>query len=225
MSNHIKKYAAPRSWNITKKDAVFIKKPIPGPAPIDFSQTIDLTMRQLNIAKTGREVNRILNTTEVLVDGTRVSTSAFPLGLMSVLSFKQTNTHYRIILDAKGRLNAQNVAEQEAGFKITRITGKSIVKKGKTQLNCSDGRNILVEKDTYHVGDSLVISLPDQTLKEHLPLKANAPILLTAGKQAGSKATLTELSGTKIMFQKDNQQTETLKDYAFVIGPTTLIRT
>lgn len=219
MSRHLKKYAAPRSWNITRKDHMFIKKPNAGPASLELSQTLDLTMKQLKLARTAREVKRILTNSEVLVDGRKVRESAFPLGIMAILSFPKTNTHYRMALDAKGRLAAKQINAQQAGLKITKIINKTKVAGGKIQLNMADGRNVLVENGEYKVGDSLVISVPEQTIKEHLPLSANAHILLLSGKQAGTVGILTEIIGEKISYKHDDKQSETRKDYALVTGP------
>ncbi|MBI4016240.1 MAG: 30S ribosomal protein S4e [Candidatus Aenigmarchaeota archaeon] len=219
MSRHMKKYAAPRSWNILRKDQMFIKKPTAGPASLELSQTLDLTLKQLKLARTARETKRILTGLDVLVDGRKVRESAFPLGVMAVLSFPKTNMHYRMMLDAKGRLVAQKIDVQQAVLKITKIINKTKVSGGKIQLNMSDGRNILVEKGAYKVGDSLVIGVPDQVVKEHLPLAANSNILLLSGKQAGVSGILTEIIGKKISYTHDGKQSETCRDYALVTGP------
>lgn len=220
MTNHLKKYAAPRTWNIERKDQKFIKKPNPGPHNQELSQSIDLTLKQLNLAKNTRDTNYLLTNNTILIDGRRVQDRGFPIGIMDVLTIAELKTHYRILLDNKGRLHLKKINDKEAGLKIVKITNKKIVQKGKTQLCLNDGRTLLTDKDTYTCGDSLVLSVPKQDIKEHLPLKVKATILLTGGKQSGMTGELKEISGNKISYTHEGTIVETLKDYAFVIGPT-----
>ena len=224
MSRHVKKYAAPRSWNILRKDRKFIKKPLPGAANFELGQSLNLTLRQIGIGKTAREIKRVLANSEVLIDGRRVRDSACIVGVMGVLSLMQNNTHYRMMVDSKGRLVAKQIDAGQAGLKVSKIIKKTMVRGGKTQLNFGDGRNMVVEKDEYKVGDSLVLSLPDQKIKEHLPVEQNAQVLLLSGKQAGASGVLTQLSGNKISYTCDDKQNETLKEFAIVIGPSKILK-
>lgn len=218
--SHLKKYAAPRSWNIVRKDLKFIKKPNPGPHSLQNSQSIDLAFKQLGLAKTTRDVNYLLNNNTVLIDGRRVKTRGFPLGIMDVLTIKELKTNYRVGLDSKGRLTLKTTDDKNAEYKIVKITGKKTVKQGKTQLNLNDGRTLIIDKDNYKCGDSLIISIPKQEIKEHLPLKEKAKVLLTGGKQSGSTGELTKITSDKVSYTSQGTTIETLKDYAFVLGPT-----
>ncbi len=223
MSRHVKKLSAPAGWNILRKDRMFIKKPAPGPAGLDSGQSLDLTLRQLGIAKTAREIKRILNSTEVFVDGKRVFAPDFPLGIMAVLSFPKSNVHYRIMLDAKGRIVAKQLDASMSGLKIVKIIGKTMLSGARIQLNCGDGRCIITDKKELKVNDSLVIGLPSQEIREHLPFVPEAPILLTAGKRAGSFGVLSAVLGEKIGFKQEEKQTETRKENALVVGPSKTI--
>ncbi len=44
MSKHLKKYAAPTSWPVTRKDRVYITKTMPGPHSIQQSLNIALIL-------------------------------------------------------------------------------------------------------------------------------------------------------------------------------------
>ena len=224
MSKHLKKYAAPKSWNVQRKDLKFIKKPNPGPNNCETSQSINLTLKMLKVAKTAREVKKILNSSEVLVDGRRVLDPKFPVGLFAVLSFSQTKEQYRMMLDVKGRLVASPTDSEHAKVKVCKIINKTVLRKGKLQVNCSDGRNIVVKENSYKVGDSLIINLSDQAIKEHLSFAPGAEIMLVAGKQSGERGILTGVLKNKISYKEREQEAETKKEYAFVIGPSKLIK-
>ena len=219
MSRHLKKYAAPKSWNVQRKDLKYIKKPNPGPNNKQTSQSIDLTLRMLRMAKTAREVKKILNNSDILVDGRKIHDPKFPVGLFAVLSFPQTKKHYRIMFDAKGRLTTLPISPEHAHLKVCKITNKTLLKKGVIQVNCSDGRNMRMTSCPYKVGDSLIIDLTNQTIKEHVTLAPGAEIMLASGKQAGTRGTLTGILHNNISYKIGDQEAETRKSYAFVIGP------
>ncbi len=219
MSRHLKKYAAPKSWNVQRKDLKFIKKPNPGPYNQTLSQSIDLTLRMLNLAKTAREVKKILNSSAVFVDGRKVKDPKFPVGLFAILSFQSTKKHYRMMLDKKGRLLPLPITSEHAQVKVCKIINKTTLQKGTIQVNCSDGRNMIMKSCTYKVGDSLIIDVSNQTIKEHLPFAPSAEIMLIAGKQSGVRGILTGILQHTISYKEGEQESETRKQYAFVIGP------
>ncbi len=203
---------------VKKKGIVFITKPNPGPHPIKLGLSLGTVMRDiLKVAKSLKEVKKILHDTEVLVDGIRRKEPKFPVGLMDVLEFKKSNELYRIVLE-KGKLNLIPIDKKEAGLKPCRITGKNKVK-GKTQLNLYDGKNILIEKDDYKIGDSIVISIQKQEIKEHIKLEKGCSILLLGGKHMGDIGKIEDIISNKITYKgKSGEIIETLKRYVFVIG-------
>ena len=170
------------------------------------------------LAKTRKEVRQILHHKNVLVDGKRRKEQNFLVGLFDVVEFSDINAYHRITINSKGKIDTIAIEKSEAGLKPCRIIGKSLVK-GKVQLNLSDGRNMLADKDSYKTGDTLIIEIPKQAIKKHLKLEKKSVVFLTGGKYLGHVGTVEGISGERLMFKtEDGQIAETKKDYAFVIG-------
>ena len=83
-----------------------------------------------------------------------------------------------------------------------------------------DGRNI-IESDPskYNVGDSLIISLPDQKISKHLQNKEGSLAFLTGGSHIGEIAVIDSLD-----IKRSSKPNETIfddfgtiSDYVFVI--------
>ncbi|MFH1063469.1 MAG: 30S ribosomal protein S4e [Candidatus Woesearchaeota archaeon] len=219
VNNHLKRIAAPRSWNIERKGTTFVMKPNPGAHPIEHSMPLSLVMREiLKVARTAKEAKTLIKTKDVFVDKKKRSEERLPVGLMDVIEFPQIEEHYRMLIDSKGRLMTVKIDAKESGMKLSRIESKTRIKGGKTQLTLSGGRNIIVDKDVYAVGDSLQLSLPDQKVQEHIKFEKGAFILLVGGKHAGTVAKMEELNKDKIIIKVKNQKYETSKRYAFVVG-------
>lgn len=220
VKNHLKKIAAPRTWHLKRKKNTFITRPNPGAHPLDMGMALTNVMRQmLKVAKTAKEVKSIVNNKEVLVDKRKRKDARMIVGFMDVIEFPETGSAFRIVLDRKGRLSATDVEKAEAGSKLIRIEGKSLIKKGKVQLHMSDGRNILADDKKMNVGDTLHVELPSQKVLAHFPLDKKVSAVLIGGKHSGTVGTVDEINQNKILFStSEGNKYETLKKYAFVVG-------
>ena len=90
---------------------------------------------------------------------------------------------------------------------------------GKLQLNLYDGKNILAGSSSYKVGDTLIISLPEQKIVKHLKLDKKSTIFLIGGKHIGETGNIEDIVQDKIIYKDSNGNlVETSKKYAFVVG-------
>ena len=219
MSDHIKRLAAPKSWPIARKTSKYVTKPNPGTHPLEECIPLNILLRDiLGLAKTTREVKKILKLNNVLVDGVRRTDVKFPVGIMDTVSIKEIQKYYRVIVKKKGKIAVIEISNAESELKPCKIVNKSLVK-GKVQINLFDGRNILVDKDGYKTGDSVVLKLPKQEIKEHIKLGKDSVVLLTAGKHIGDVGVVIDISGKKTKYRlSDGEIVETSTDYVFVIG-------
>ncbi len=217
--NHLKRIAVPKTWKLERKQNRYITRAYPGAHQLGYALALSVVMRNLiKCVKTRKEAKYVLTNTQVLIDGSRVQDDKTPVGFMDVITFTQTNESFRLVLDTFGCLKAIAIKPEEKKKKPSRIFGKTIVARKKTQLNMDDGRNIFVDKDEYKVGDTLVLEIPGQKISERLPLEKGMLIYLVAGKHIGAVGKLADISGTKITVKTDKENFETLKEYAFVIG-------
>ena len=217
VKNHLKRYAAPTSWGILRKERKYIVRPSSGAHPMGMSMPLSVFLKKEKHAETTKEVKRILHTQKILVDGYRRKDHSFGVGLMDVISLADA-THYVIGLDNKGRLTSEAVDKKATSQKVCKIVGKQKVKGGKTQLSLHDSKNVLVENGEHSVGDSIVLDLSDKkTIKSHHKLEKGAKILLTAGSHVGVSGTVDSIVDKKLIFNTGKEKFETLKAYAFVL--------
>jgi len=221
VKNHIKRLTVPNTWKgIAKKENVYIMKPRPGPHARELSMPLALLLKQIGVAKTMRECRYVLHNTEVFVDGRRVKDTHFPVGVFDVLTLAGTKESFRMLLDRKGKLDLVKI-EKNSDRKVCRINGKKIIAAGKVQLNLSDGRNILVDKSEYKVGDSLVLELPSQKVAQHLALAQKAHIILMGGKHRGDHGEVAKVEDATIVYKNnEGKEIQTLREYAYVMDKT-----
>lgn len=224
VKNHIWRLTAPTTWAIQRKASPrWVTKPSPGPHSIELCLPLSLLIKEyLKYCATTREAKKIINGKEVLVNNKIVLDHAYPIGIFDIVEFTKLKKTFTLLLDKKGKLFAKEM--QSTTLKLCNIIGKKILRGKKIQINLRDSRNILVDKDEYAVGDSLVIDLKDNSIKKHLALKEGALIFLINGAHIGSVGRLSSiinksnLEKAKIIFKdKEGNSFETLKEYAIVI--------
>ena len=221
---HLFSLNAPSNWPIERKKYVWVMRPNPGPHPLSQCLPLNIVIKSLlKYARSAREVRALLNSGEILVDNKIRKDKKFPLGLMDTISVKKTNEDFRLILNQDNKYELKKINKEESKQKPCKIVNKKILKKGKIQLNLFDGRNILVDKDTYKVGDTIILDLEKNKILDHLKLAKGSTVYITDGKYKGYFGKLQEIileesnKVNKIFFVKDKNKIETLKDYAFVV--------
>ena len=191
-TNHMKRLAMPRSWPLPRKTSIWVTKAAPGAHALELCMPVVVVIRDiLGYAKSTREVRHILHNNLVSIDGRVCKDSRRGVGFMDVLTLGEEN--YRCIVDQKGILRYRQISKKEAETKVCRINGKTTIKGGKTQLHLHDGRNILTDDaGEYNTGDSLVLALPSQEIKEHIRFSDGIKCYLTGGAHVGEFAEVSE---------------------------------
>ncbi len=232
---YLKRLAAPKLIHIPRKIGKFFTKVRAGPHRKEDALPLLHVVRDiLTLGSNGREARKIIKQGDILIDGVPRKDPKFPLGLMDIIKIPKTDSQYRILpVEGKGFYPVE-IPKKESGFKLVRIENKSTLKGGQIQLNLHDGRNILIkvkdprnpeEGKEYKTMDVLKISVPDQEIKGHVPLKEGSFGLIISGHNFGQMGTITSISkrfGTNASIialkNKKNEQLETQYEYMFIVG-------
>ncbi|MGP8321071.1 MAG: 30S ribosomal protein S4e [Methanosarcinaceae archaeon] len=222
MGKHQKRISVPKSWHILKKSNKWITSTRPGPHHKEQSIPLAIVLRDiLGLVDNRAEAKRILSEEKILVDGVVVKDLRFPVGLFDVISIPLNDAAYRVLFDRKGRLVLHKLDDVNVN-KLCRIDNKTTIKGGLTQLNLSDGKNLIGSND-YNAKDSIIISIPDKNIVKHLEYKVGNLAMIIGGKHTGEIGTITEIN--KVKSSKNNTAKisgeydfETIENYVVVIG-------
>lgn len=219
VEKHLSRLAMPVTWHINRKTNKWITRPLPGAHSFKLGMPLVVILRDMiKVGKTSKEIKSILNSGEVQVDGKKIKELKLIVGLMDTISMPKIKKYYRILLNKKGRLFSEEISDKESLLKLCRINKKTCIQNKKIQLNLHDGKNIIVEKDQYKVGDSVLIGLPKKDIKDTVRLEKGCTIYLIGGKHTGELGSLEEIKGKEIIYKKGDIQSKTLKKYAFAVG-------
>lgn len=215
MIHKLKSIAAPKTWGFKRKKEVWTMKP-KGGHKVAYSLPVSTLMKlYLKHAKTTKEVKDIINHKTLLVDGVKIKSVNHGIGVMDIFEIPELKEKQIILINGRGKLYP---AKTDLHFKISKIIGK--IKQGKkTQINLFGGKNILVDKDSYKVGDSVTIEIKDFKIKEHLKLEEGAFCFLLAGSHIGESGKIKKIDGDQIIISSEGgNEFETLKKFIYVIG-------
>jgi small subunit ribosomal protein S4e len=210
----MKRLAAPRWWPIKRKENKFVISPR-GSHPKEFSLPLLVLVRDvLKIAETNREAKGIIKKGEVFVDKKKRKDPKFGIGLFDVIEIPAMKKAWRAV--PQNGLSFVEIPEKEANLKICKVMDKKTLKGNKNQLNLSDGRNILTDKN-YSTYDSLLIELPEQKVVDHLKFEKGSTVLVIKGSNAGKLAKIKIIEKDRLWL--DNEKLfEIPKNLVVVVG-------
>ena len=76
-----------------------------------------------------------------------------------------------------------------------------------------DGRNTVVKKDEFRVGDTVVLKLPEQKINEVLKMEKGNHAIIYQGKNRGKKGIIDDVTDSQIMIKSEGEVIITRKDY------------
>lgn len=195
---HVKLVASSKKLKVPRKEKVWTLSTAPGPHKKAESMPLGTFIREyLGLADNRKEMRYILNEKTVLVDGARARDERMPIGIFDIVSFPEIEKYYVITVDHRARLIEKGITKAGTEIKLCKLTGKTMLKGGKLQLNLYDGKNILVDaKDSkkYSVGDTLAVKIPELKIAEVLPIEKGKVAMVSKGRHAGKVGKIIEIT-------------------------------
>jgi len=200
--NKMKRLAAPRSWDISRKSDRFVFKPVPGPHRIAASYPLGVVVRDMaSLAKLTKELKLMMKSGKVKVDGKERHTPRFPVGLFNVISVPLEGVDFRLVPTPKG-LSLTRVGAGEAAKKLCSVNTKTKVKGGHIQYGLHDGRSVLDDKVNLSPGDAVLIEVPSQKILGQAKLAKGSLGLVLTGDRAGQLGKIAEVKKGTISREK-----------------------
>jgi len=215
MKNRLKSMAVPSSWGIKRKKNIWTLKP-KGSHSTEHCLPIATILRDyLKHAKSTRELKNIVYRKGILVDNRKIKDIHHGIGIMDIIEIPELKEKYIMLINTRGKLCFEKT---DLKFKIAKIIGKKKVGK-KVQLNLFGGKNVLVEKDDFKVGDTVLLELKDYSIKEKIKLGEGVSCMLLGGSHIGEFGKIKKIEGDRIVIEgKSGNEFETLKKFVYVAG-------
>ncbi len=152
----------------------------------------------LKVTQNKKEVKRAIHLKHILLNNKIVIDEKNSALLFDTITIIPSKKHYRLELSKKGKFQLDEIKEIEANKKISKIVDKKILKGKKTQLNLSDGRNIISDIKC-NVNDSVLINFKTKKIEKCLGLKEKTKVMVFAGKHSGEKGIINKIKPKRKM--------------------------
>ena len=223
-SKKLKRQMAPQFWGINRKSKRFVVTVRPGPHKKSLAIPTAVFLRDtLKIVTSLREAKAAIYGGSVKIDGMVRKSLHHAIGLMDVVELQNVSDVYRLVPTDGKILKPIKIKESEKTKKIVRVSSKTTIKNGKTQIGFHDGRSIISE-EKVKVGDSCLIQIPDQKIIDVLRLEKNSHVLVTQGINAGKIGKVETIEpGTfilpkRILLSLEDRKIEIPSNFVMVIG-------
>lgn len=223
-SKKLKRQMSPMFWGISRKEPRFVVTVKPGPHSKHVSIPTAVFIRDtLKLVKTLREAKYAIYGGKIKVDGVKRMSLHHGIGLMDVVELEGVSDVYRMVPGQGHILTPLKIKSTEKSIKLVKVTSKQNIRKGKTQIGFHDGRTMLTD-EKISVGDTCVIQVPEQKIKEVLKLEKGSKVIVTKGINAGQMADVTEIKeGTfvlpkRVMLSFGDREIEIPSDLVMAVG-------
>jgi len=184
-SKKLKRQMAPQFWGINRKSKRFVVTVRPGPhKKIHAVPTAVFLRDMLKIVTSLREAKTAIYSGKIKVDGVVRKSLHHAIGLMDVVELENVSDVYRLVPTEEKLLQPIKINESEKSKKLVKVTSKTTINKGQTQIGFHDGRSIISE-DKVNVGDTCLIQIPDVKILETIKLEEGSQGLVTRGNNTG----------------------------------------
>ena len=187
---YLKRQAVSKKWPIPRKGTKYLIKP--GAHEREGIPLLILLRDVLKVAGTRKEVKKALYDKNIIVNAKIAKDESQGLTIFDKITIVPSKKSYRMTLTLNGKFTAEEIPEDEAKTKTSKIINKTILRGKKIQFNLSDGRNVIYDKEGK-TNDSLVLNLEKKTIESVLPLKENAKAIVIAGKHAGERGEIEKI--------------------------------
>ena len=215
---------APLFWGITRKSKRFVITVRPGSHPKNNSIPTAVFLRDtLKIVTTLREAKSVIYGGKVSVDGVKRKSLHHSIGLMDVVELENVPDVYRLVPQDGQVLKPLKIDQSEKTKKLSKVTSKTSIKDGKTQLGFHDGRS-MISDTAINVGDSCLIEIPKQKILDVVKLEQGCQAIIIRGVNAGQVGTVDKIEkGTfslprRVLLALGERKIEIPTDMIMVVG-------
>jgi len=194
--SHLKRQKIPKSWPIPRKGTKYVVRPSLNP---EKGVPILIILRDiLKIAQNRKEVKKALNSKNILLNNKIVKDEKINALLLDVIGVIPSKKYYKVELSENGKFAINEIKESESKHKISKIINKRTLKGKKTQLNLSDGRNVL-SKIVCEVNDSVLINFDKNKIEKCISMKEKSKAIVFSGKHSGKYGIIDKINKERKM--------------------------
>jgi small subunit ribosomal protein S4e len=186
---HIKRKTMGKFWPVARTGTKYMAVPT---HEARSSLPLILVMRDLlKVVKSKKELKKLLNEKQILINNKVIRETNYPLMLYDSLSLPAAKKNYKVILDNK-RFNVKEATDSEIKTKTYRVINKRLLPGKKIQINLNGGKNIITN-EKIETGEFVIVDNATNKITKTVALKKDVEVIVIAGKHIGKIGKIKEL--------------------------------
>ena len=146
----------------------------------------------LKLVRNKKELKKLLNEKQVLINTKIVKETNFPISLFDTLTLIGAKKSYRAELSLFKKMMFNEITEKESHTRLYKVMNKKILSDKTTQVNLIHGVNINT-KEKVTTGDSVVYDFKEKKIIKTIPMEKGKNAHVIEGKHAGKNGKITEI--------------------------------
>ncbi|KAL3319636.1 40S ribosomal protein S4, X isoform [Cichlidogyrus casuarinus] len=190
---HLKRLHAPHHWCLSKFGGNYAPRPSCGPHKLRECLPLAIFLRnRLKYALTYDECTKIMAQKLIRVDGKVRTDRRFPAGFMDVISIERTRENFRLIYDIKGRFTVHRIHQDEAKYKLCKVTRSMVGHGAVPYITTHDGRTIRYPNPDIKSNDTIQLDITSGKILNHIKFEPGNVCMITGGHNLGRVGTITQ---------------------------------
>ncbi|MBS3091741.1 KOW motif-containing protein [Candidatus Pacearchaeota archaeon] len=154
----------------------------------------------LKLAKTAKEVKAMIHNKLLKLNGRFVRDINESINLFNII---EADKKYVLFLLPTGRFTFKETKDNE---RLCKVISRTLLPKGKIQLNMHDGTNVIGSKD-IKVGDSVYLDFSGK-IKSHVSFGKGKSCIVMSGKYEGLSGKITSIKDSKALIKLNDEESE-----------------
>ncbi|MEM3405647.1 MAG: S4 domain-containing protein [Candidatus Pacearchaeota archaeon] len=211
---HRKRQSMPKTWPLPRKGTKYISS-----SGNFLSIPVYVIIRDIiRIVNNRKDVKKIIKEGRIFVNNKKIKDEKFPVQLKDIIEIDKKI--YTLDLNENKKLTIKEILNEKKEI-IAKILNKKKIDKNKIQINCTNGRNYLIdykENKNIKIGDSVLFDLNNKKIIEILPLKEGSKVLVINGKHIGKRGIIEKIDKEKNIatIKISQEKINALLDYIMV---------
>nr|6RM3_SE0 Chain SE0, eS4 [Vairimorpha necatrix] len=217
---HLNRKVAPTSWKLDKSIGTYAIRPHSGPHKKDLCIPLAYVLEKfLEYANNRKEIQIILKSKNIKINGKIIEKRKYPVGFGDVLSIIKTDEHYRVFYGVDKNFTFIKIDKEEANFKLAKVTNKKVMYENVPYIFTNDGACFKYCDPAININDTVKIDLETRLVVDYVSFKEGDVVFVMRGEDTGRVGIIKKIQNTTVICEDlSNKEFETSIDSMIVIG-------
>lgn len=139
----------------------------------------------LEYANNRKEIQIILKSKNIKVNGKVVMKRKYPVGFGDVLSIVKTDEHYRVLFGVDKKFAFHKIDKEESKFKLAKVTNKKDMYDNVPYIFTNDGACFKYCDPSININDTVKVDLDTRKVVDYVTFSVGRVVYIINGEDAG----------------------------------------